>query len=170
MAEKLKLEDLHSPLLKASKRSDPFHTVGVIGLGIMGQGIAETIATAGIEVIVVEKNEKALKAGLEGLGKSIDMEIKRWSKTAADKRAILSRIKGASDIVQLKGCDIIIEAVDENVELKRQLIEAFYSVSILGDIHTSRLVAMMLNPALQAGPPRARIVTGTLNSRMTAQR
>lgn len=158
MAEKLKLEDLHSPLLKASKRSDPFHTVGVIGLGIMGQGIAETIATAGIEVIVVEKNEKALKAGLEGLGKSIDMEIKRWSKTAADKRAILSRIKGASDIVQLKGCDIIIEAVDENVELKRQLIEAFYSVSKEDAVFISNTATLSLSKLALASKRPDRII------------
>jgi 3-hydroxybutyryl-CoA dehydrogenase len=128
MAEKMKLEDFHSTMSKAAKRGDPFHTVGVIGLGVMGQGIAETVAAAGIEVVAVEKNEKTLKAGLEGLAKAIDGEIKRWSKTAGDKRAILSRVKGTTDIGGLKSCDIIIEAVDENFELKRQLIEAFYSV------------------------------------------
>ena len=55
MAEKLKLEDLQSPLLERHKRDDRFQRVGVIGLGVMGQGIAETVASAGIEVIAVEK-------------------------------------------------------------------------------------------------------------------
>ena len=128
MAEKLKFEDLQSHLTSKPKSKDDFHLVGVIGLGVMGQGIAETVAAAGIDVIVVEKNEKTLKAGLEGLNKAMDWEIKRWAKTAGEKRAILSRIKSTTNIADLKACDIIIEAIDENFEAKRQLIEAFYSI------------------------------------------
>jgi 3-hydroxybutyryl-CoA dehydrogenase len=128
MAQKIKLEDLESPLLAKRKGDDKFHTIGVIGLGVMGCGIAETIAGAGIEVIGVEKNEKALKEGLDGLSRTMDLEIKRWGKTASEKRAVLSRIRGTTNIAELKNCDIVVEAVDENVELKRQLIEAFYAV------------------------------------------
>jgi len=127
MAEKLKFEDLQSPLIAQRKADDTFQTVGVIGLGVMGQGIAETIAGAGIEVISIEKDEAALKNGLEGLSRAIDNEIKRWAKTTSDKRAILSRIRGTTDVTELRGCGIIIEAVDENFELKKRLIEAFYS-------------------------------------------
>ncbi len=128
MAQKLKIEDLQSPLTAKRKSKEDFSLVGVIGLGVMGQGIAQTVAGAGIEVIAVEKNEKTMKAGLEALSKSMDMDIKRWGMTQADKRAILSRIKTTTNLVDLKGCDIIIEAIDENFESKRQLIEAFYSV------------------------------------------
>lgn len=67
MAEKLKFEDLQSPIVAKRKGKDDFHLVGVIGLGVMGQDIAETIAGAGIEVIVSEKNEKTLKGELDGL-------------------------------------------------------------------------------------------------------
>ncbi len=128
MAEKLRFEDLQSTFVKKSKGKDDFHLIGVIGLGVMGQGIAETISGAGIEVIVAEKNEKSLKAGLDSLSKAMDWEIKRWGKTASDKRAVLSRIKSTTNIADLKNCDIIIEAIDENFEAKRQLIEAFYSI------------------------------------------
>jgi len=128
MVEKLKLEDLQSPLPVRRKGEEKFQTVGVIGLGVMGQGIAETIAGAGIEVISVEKNEISLKAGLDALSKTMDHEIKRWGKTSSEKRAVLSRLRGTTNIAELRGCDIIIEAVDENFEMKRQLIEAFYSV------------------------------------------
>ena len=158
MAEKLKLEDLHSPLPKPTKRSDQFHSVGVIGLGVMGQGIAETVAGAGIEVVAVEKNEKTLKAGLDGLAKAIDMEIKRWSKTSGDKRAILSRVKGTTDIGGLKLCDIIIEAVDENFELKRQLIEAFYSVGKEEAVFISNTATLSLTKLAQSSRRPERII------------
>ncbi len=158
MAEKLKLEDLRSPLSKTHKGVDRFHSVGVIGLGVMGQGIAETIAGAGIEVIVVEKNEKTLKSGLDELGKSIDVEIKRWSKTAADKRAILSRVKGTIEITGLKNCDIIIEAVDENFELKRQLIEAFYSVGKDEAVFISNTATLSLSKLAQSSQRPERII------------
>ncbi len=128
MAQPLTLEDLGSTLLTKRKGKDDFSLVGVIGLGVMGQGIAETVAGQGIDVIVVEKNEKTLKAGLDGLGKAMDWEIRRWGKTQSEKRAVLSRIKTSTNIVDLRNCDIIIEAIDENFEMKRQLIEAFYSI------------------------------------------
>ncbi len=128
MTAKIKFEDLDSPLLKSKNAKDDFHLIGIIGLGVMGQGIAETVAGAGIDVIVVEKNDAALAHGLDALGKTIDGEIKRWGKTTAEKRAVLSRIKSTTNIADLKNCDIIIEAIDENFEAKRQLIEAFYSI------------------------------------------
>src|SRR5512135_41265 len=128
MAEKLKLEDLQSPIVTKRKGSDRFQTVGVIGLGVMGQGISETVAGAGIQVIGVEKNDKSLKAGLDGLAKAMDHEIKRWGKTASEKRAVLARVRGTTNLAELKNCDIVVEAVDEIIELKRQLIEAFYAV------------------------------------------
>lgn len=157
MAEKLKIEDLRSSVSKHAK-TDRFHSVGVIGLGVMGQGIAETVASAGIEVIAVEKNDKTMKAGVDGLGKAIDLEIKRWSKTASEKRAILSRVKSTTDITQLKNCDIIIEAVDENFELKRQLIEAFYSVGKDDAVFISNTATLSLTKLAQSSKRPDRII------------
>lgn len=128
MPKKLRFEDLESPLISRRKAGDQFHIVGVIGLGVMGQGIVETIAGTGIEVIGVEKDDLALKAGIDGLGKAMDLEIKRWGKTASEKRAVLSRVRGTTNIADLKDVDIVIEAVDENFDLKRQLIEQFYLI------------------------------------------
>jgi len=128
MAEKLRFEDLESPIVRKRKGDDRFHSVGVIGLGVMGQGIVETIAGAGIEVIGVEKNDLTLKEGLEGLSRAMDLEIKRWGKTASEKRAVMSRVKGSTNIADLKKCDIIVEAVDEKFELKKHIIDAVYAV------------------------------------------
>lgn len=158
MPEKLKLEDLESPFLKRRTGDDKFQTVGVIGLGVMGQGIAETIAGAGIEVIAVEKSEKSLKSGLDGLSRVMDGEIKRWSKTQSEKRAVLSRVKGTTDITQLKGSDIIIEAVDENFELKRQLIEAFYSVGKEDAVFISNTATLSLTKLAQSSKRPQQII------------
>ncbi len=158
MVEKINLEDLRSPLLKQRKGDDRFHTVGVIGLGVMGQGIAESVATAGIEVIAVEKNDKTLKEGLESLAKAMDIEIRRWAKTAAEKRAVLTRVKGTTNIAELKSCDIIIEAVDENFELKRQLIEAFYSVGKEDAVFISNTATLSLTKLAQSSKRPDRII------------
>lgn len=158
MAQKLRIEDLQFPLSTKRKSKEDFSLVGVIGLGVMGQGIAQTVAGAGIEVIVVEKNEKTLKAGLEALNKSMDMDIKRWGMTQAEKRAILSRIKTTTNLVDLKGCDIIIEAIDENFEAKRQLIEAFYSVGKEDAVFISNTATLSLTKLAQSSKRPDRII------------
>jgi len=158
MAQKIRLEDLQTPLLTKRKGADPFRRVGVIGLGVMGSGIVETVATAGIEVIGVEKNEKTLKAGLDGLGKSMDIEIKRWGKTASEKRAVLARVKGTANLADLKNCEIVIEAVDETYEAKKLLIEAFYSVGKEDAVFISNTATLSLTKLAIAAKHPDRII------------
>ena len=158
MTHNLKIEDLQSPLVSKRKTRDEFSLVGVIGLGVMGQGIAQTVAAAGIEVIAIEKNERTLKAGREGLNKSMDMDIKRWGMTQAEKRAILSRIKTSTNLADLKQCDIIIEAIDENFEAKRQLIEAFYSVGKEDAVFISNTATLSLTKLAQSSKRPDRII------------
>jgi 3-hydroxybutyryl-CoA dehydrogenase len=158
MAEKLKFEDLQSPIVTKRKSEDKFQRVGVIGLGVMGQGIAETVAGAGIEVIGIEKTDKSLKAGLDGLSKAMDYEIKRWGKTVAEKRAVMSRIKGSTNLADLKGCDIIIEAVDESIEMKRQLIEAFYAIGKEDAVFISNTATLSLSKLAQSSKRPDRII------------
>jgi 3-hydroxybutyryl-CoA dehydrogenase len=158
MAEKLRFEDLESPILSKRKGDERFRIVGVIGLGVMGQGIVETIAGSGIEVLAVEKTEKTLKAGMDGLAKSMDQEIKRWGKTASEKRAVLGRVKGTVSLPELRTCDIVIEAVDESYELKRQLIEAFYSVGKEDAVFISNTATLSLTKLSQASRRPDRII------------
>lgn len=158
MAEKLRFEDLQSPIVSKRKGDERFRIVGVIGLGVMGQGIVETIAGSGIEVIAVEKTEKTLKAGMDGLAKSMDQEIKRWGKTASEKRAVLARVKGTVSLPELRACDIVIEAVDESYELKRQLIEAFYSVGKEDAVFISNTATLSLTKLSQASRRPDRII------------
>jgi 3-hydroxybutyryl-CoA dehydrogenase len=158
MAEKLKFEDLESSISSKHKPDDKFQAVGVIGLGVMGHGIAQTVAAAGIEVIGVEKNAESLKAGIDGLSKAMDVEIKRWGMTTSEKRAVLSRVHGTTDLAELRGCDIIIEAVDENLELKRQLIESFYSVGKEDAVFISNTATLSLSKLSQSSRRADRII------------
>jgi 3-hydroxybutyryl-CoA dehydrogenase len=125
MTSRLRLEDLQSPIRTRRHAEGAFPRVGVVGLGIMGQGIAETVAGAGMEVIAVEKNPERLQEGLEGLSRALDQEIRRWSRTESEKRAIMSRVKGTVSLADLKDCAIAIEAVDESYDVKRVVIRAF---------------------------------------------
>ncbi|HTX99290.1 MAG TPA: 3-hydroxyacyl-CoA dehydrogenase NAD-binding domain-containing protein [Bacteroidota bacterium] len=158
MPENLTFEDL-GPSLTPQRRSDgAFQSVGVIGLGVMGQGIVETIANAGIEVIGVEKNEASLRNALDGLGRTIDTEIKRWSKTTSEKRAILSRVRGKTDLKELKECDIVIEAVDENFELKKRVLQEFYGVGKTDAVFISNTATLSLSKLAEASPHPDKII------------
>jgi len=158
MAQKLRFEDLESPIVRKRKGDDRFQSVGVIGLGVMGQGIAETIAGAGIEVIGMEKDETSLKAGLEGLSRAMDIEIRRWGKTASEKRAVLSRVRGTIQMVDLKNCEIVVEAVDENFDLKHRLISDFYAVAKDTAVFISNTATLSLSKLAESAKHPDRII------------
>jgi 3-hydroxybutyryl-CoA dehydrogenase len=120
--DELKLEDL----LEQRKRSDDsgmINNIAIIGAGIMGQGIAQTIASAGLDVIVIEKDQQHLEKAQAVLSSSIDRDIRRWSITQSEKRAMMSRIKWEVSFNKITSCDLIIEAVDENFELKKSIFQ-----------------------------------------------
>jgi 3-hydroxybutyryl-CoA dehydrogenase len=125
--EKLRLEDL---LNNASLpvKEDKINLVAIIGAGIMGQGIAQTISAAGIEVVVIEKNQERLDWAKNQLGDNIDKEIKRWTMTNSEKKAIFSRISWYVDIHKVKDCDLVIEAVDEDFDLKVKIFKELDSI------------------------------------------
>jgi len=97
--------------------------LGILGAGMMGQGIAYASAAVGIEVVLKDISIEAAQAGKAYSAKLLDKQIKRGRKTAADKEALLARITASEDYSDLQGCDLIIEAVFENVELKAKVTQ-----------------------------------------------
>ena len=99
--------------------------VGVLGCGLMGSGIAQVAATAGFNVTVLEQEQKFLDKGFAGIEKSISRLVERGVDkggiTAEQKTAAQSRLKGSTSIADLTDCDIIIEAIIENVAEKRRI-------------------------------------------------
>jgi 3-hydroxybutyryl-CoA dehydrogenase len=97
--------------------------VGIIGAGTMGNGIAQSCAVAGIDVVMVDVAEAAVLRGLATVTGSLDRLVKKDKLGAADKDAALSRIKGTTDYDTLKPCDLVIEAATENEELKHKILK-----------------------------------------------
>ncbi len=95
----------------------------IIGAGVMGQGLAEAVATSGNEVMLIDKTTKLAERGLRGISESIDREIHKWGLTQADRRAILARIFPSSDISQAEDAGIVIECIPENLAMKRSLFD-----------------------------------------------
>ncbi len=96
-------------------------SIVVVGAGVMGQGLAEAIATAGHEVTLVDKTTKLAERGKKGISESIDREIGRWGLTESDKRAILARIYPSPDLSEAEEAEILLEAIPEVLDKKRSL-------------------------------------------------
>jgi len=99
-------------------------SVGVVGCGLMGAGIAEVCARAGYRTVVREVDEPTLARGLERLGQSLETAVKRGRLTEADRDAALERLSGVTDLTELAGCDLVIEAVTENLQAKEAVFTA----------------------------------------------
>ena len=97
-------------------------TVGVIGAGTMGNGIAQACAVAGIDVVMVDVADAAVKRGVATLTTSLDRLLKKEKIAAADRDAALARIVGTTDYDALKAVDLVIEAATENQELKYKIL------------------------------------------------
>jgi 3-hydroxybutyryl-CoA dehydrogenase len=97
-------------------------TVGVIGAGTMGNGIAQACAVAGIDVVMVDVVDAAVKRGVATLTTSLDRLLKKEKIAAADRDAALARIVGTTDYDALKAVDLVIEAATENQELKYKIL------------------------------------------------
>src|SRR5436309_3627885 len=94
--------------------------VGVLGCGLMGSGIAQVAAQAGYDTVVREVEQKFLDKGLAGIEKNLGKSVEKGKIKAEDKDACLSHLKGSVSLDDLADCDIVIEAIIENAELKKE--------------------------------------------------
>ena len=94
--------------------------VGVLGCGLMGAGIAQTAATAGFETIVREVSDDLIAKGFAGIDKSLGKFAEKGTITADQQKEIRGRLSGTTSFEDLADCDIIIEAIIENLDTKRE--------------------------------------------------
>ena len=97
--------------------------IGVIGAGQMGHGIALVAAQAGFDVVIRDTTDDFVKKGIGKIEKFLDKSIEKGKMTADDKKKIMGKISGTAKLDDLKGVDLIVEAIFENVQVKKQLFK-----------------------------------------------
>ncbi|MDH7518013.1 MAG: 3-hydroxybutyryl-CoA dehydrogenase [Candidatus Thermoplasmatota archaeon] len=102
--------------------------LGVVGAGQMGHGIALVAAQAGFDVIIRDTTDDFVKKGMGKIEKFLDKSIEKGKMTVEDKKRILGHIKGTTKLDDLKNVDLIIEAIFENVQAKKQLFKELDSI------------------------------------------
>jgi 3-hydroxybutyryl-CoA dehydrogenase len=95
--------------------------VGVVGCGTMGSGITQVCAQSGYKTIVSETNEELLKKGIASIESFLKKGIERGKITQQEKESTLANIKGVNDLTYFSDCDLVIEAVSEDLNLKKRI-------------------------------------------------
>ena len=98
-------------------------SVGIIGAGTMGNGIAQACAVSGLSVVMVDINDAAVAKGLSSIASSLDRLIKKEKMTEAEKASALARIKTSTNYQDFTGSQIVIEAATENYNLKIKILK-----------------------------------------------
>ena len=125
-------------------------TVGIIGAGTMGNGIAQACATAGVRAIMVDISQAAVDKGLATVASSLDRLVRKEKITDADKAAALGRIQGSTNYDELKRADIVIEAATESFELKVKIlkqVDAMLAPGVIVASNTSSISITKLGAA-----------------------
>ncbi|MGH9746113.1 MAG: 3-hydroxyacyl-CoA dehydrogenase family protein [Candidatus Acidiferrales bacterium] len=98
--------------------------VGVVGCGLMGSGIAQVAAQAGCQVTVREVSQPLVDKGLQGIEKNLARLVEKGTLSAGDRDQVRGRLRGTTSVEDLKDCDLIIEAIIEQLPAKRELWSA----------------------------------------------
>ena len=132
--------------------STHIQTVGIIGAGTMGNGIAQACATQGIRVVMVDISEAAVQKGIANVSNSLDRLLKKEKITADDKASALALIQGSTSYNDLKSAELVIEAATENEALKvkiLQQLDAMLPASTILATNTSSISITKLAAATQ---------------------
>jgi len=109
-------------------------TVGVVGAGTMGNGIAQACAVAGIDAVMIDVADAALQKGVATIGGSLERLVKKDKLTADARTQALARVKTGTDYALLKAADLVIEAATERVELKLDILKKIDAIARAGVI------------------------------------
>jgi 3-hydroxyacyl-CoA dehydrogenase/enoyl-CoA hydratase/3-hydroxybutyryl-CoA epimerase len=135
-----------------------FKTIGVLGAGFMGAGIAYVSALAGIEVVLVDRDPETAEKGKAYSQKLLADQISRGRTTAEERDAVLARIKPTADFVVLKDCELIIEAVFEDRKVKDEVIAR--AQNVIGDsaIFASNTSTLPITSLAESFKDRSRFI------------
>jgi 3-hydroxybutyryl-CoA dehydrogenase len=106
----------------------PIQKVGVVGCGLMGSGIAQVTAQAGLQTLVREVSQELVDKGLKGIEKNLARLVEKGALTEPAKTEIRGRLRGVTSLDELKDCDLVIEAIIEQLPAKRELFSTLDSL------------------------------------------
>lgn len=124
--------------------------VGVLGCGLMGAGIAQVVAGAGYSTVVREVADEFLKKGMARIEKSLGRFVDKGTLTAAEQRETLGRLRGTTSFEDLSDCDFIIEAISENLQLKRETYAALDKVVKPDAVFASNTSSLVITEMMTA--------------------
>jgi len=124
--------------------------VGVLGCGLMGSGIAQVAAMAGFPTTVKEVADEFLKKGMAGIDKSLGRFVEKGTMTADDRSQTLGRLRGTTRFEDLADCDIIIEAITENLDVKRETYAAIDKIVKPSAIFASNTSSLVITEMMTA--------------------
>jgi 3-hydroxyacyl-CoA dehydrogenase/enoyl-CoA hydratase/3-hydroxybutyryl-CoA epimerase len=132
--------------------------IGVLGAGFMGGGIAYVSALAGLEVVLIDRDPETAEKGKAHSQKLMTDQVNRGRATSADRDAVLARIKPSADFVELKDCDLVVEAVFEDRKVKEEVISR--TQNVLGEqaIFGSNTSTLPISSLAAAFKDRARFI------------
>jgi 3-hydroxybutyryl-CoA dehydrogenase len=126
------------------------HKVGVVGCGLMGSGIAQVAAMAGFATVVREVSQPLLDKGLAGIEKSLAKFVEKATLTAEQKKETLARLSPTLKLEDLRDCDLVIEAIVENLDAKRQLFGELDKLVKAGAIFASNTSSLSITEMMTA--------------------
>jgi len=109
-------------------------TIGIIGAGTMGNGIAQACAVVGINAVMQDVNEAALERGMATVSGSLERQVRKGTMSEADKGAVLARIRATQQADDLAAADLIIEAATENEPVKIKILQNIDAIAKPGAI------------------------------------
>jgi len=127
-------------------------TIGIIGAGTMGTGIAQVCALAGLSAVIMDVDEERVARGRSGIGSALEQLVKKAKLSAADRDTALGRLRGTTEYGALRDCDFVIEAATENEAVKLKILRQVDALAKDGAIvatNTSSISITKLGAALK---------------------
>lgn len=128
--------------------------VGVLGCGLMGSGIAQVAASAGFETVVREVSDELIQKGFLGIEKSLTKFAEKGTITAEQQKQTRDRLSGTTSFEDLQDCDIIIEAIIENLEAKRETYKQLDGICKPETIFASNTSSISITEMMTATSPQ----------------
>ena len=136
----------------------PVSTIGVLGAGTMGHGIAQVAAAAGYHVVLRDVNEAAVTRGLESIKRNLEKGIQRGKVSEAEREQVIGRIQTTTSIEDVRDADLVIEAAPENLELKQTLLRETESIVKHDCVFATNTSSLSINEIAVASSRPAHVI------------